>query len=60
MLKKRETCNKKCTGANNKGGKRKKKVYIEVEDNMQRKKRGVEDKRTIEICARSKSTNWVT
>jgi hypothetical protein len=39
MLKKRETCNKKCTGANNKGG-TKKKVYTEVEDNMQRKKKG--------------------
>jgi len=31
---------KKCTGANNKGGNEKKKVYIEVEDNMQRKNKG--------------------
>jgi hypothetical protein len=42
MLKKREIATKKCTGANNKGGgERKKKVYIEVEDNMQRKKKGM-------------------
>jgi len=61
MLKKREACNKKNVQVRiTKGGNEKKKVYIEVEDNMQRKNKGGGVFRELEICARSKSTKWVT